>query len=450
MKDILSKIKSAKSHSGVKVLAVSYGKTPRVIATFVIRSGAEKDPIGKEGLADLTTEALSFGTINRDFDAFHEEIERYGAILEMTSNWDVSHVTLSAPSESFEFLVSLYKELFFQPAFPQREISEAKKRRKAKLQRLTDISSWVADQLIWNLALQGSNYGHCALGNNKSIESLTVEDIKEFHRNYFLHALNVSIIVIGRKNIDGLLDLGLSIADEFRDTDGTCSSQETSLANTYSGSPKIIVVDRPDLTQSEIRVSLPGISRYDSDYYSFILMNYILGGGGFSSILMDRLRSQKGLTYGVKSFFHPLKVKGPMIISTFTPTAYTFQTFEELLHTLTLFPSHQNLERHLDEAKEFFKGNFPLRFDTPENLLKELVHLEAFEMPLDELLLFPDKISEITVDHVMRVAQCYLRLEHIKAIIIGRAENFFKYFESMFDNNEIKIMEFQNAIAEFL
>lgn len=450
MKDLLSKTKSAKTSSGVKIFAVPYGKTPRVITTFVIRSGAEKDPIGKEGLADLTTEALSFGTTIRDCDAFHEEMERYGAFLEMASTWDVSYITISAPGESCDFLIPLYKELFFQPAFPQEEISEAKKRRKAKLQKLTDISSWVADQLIWNLALKGSNYGHCYMGNCKSIESLTTEDVKEFYHKYFIYAPNISIIIIGKKEADRLLHLGLSIAERFGDTEGICFSQETSLINTRSGGPKILIVDRPDLTQSEIRVSFPGISRYDPDYYAFILTNYILGGGGFSSILMDRLRSQKGLTYGVKSHFYPLKIKGPLIISTFTPTAYTFQTFEEIVHTISLFPHLQNLEKYLDEAKEFFKGNFPLRLDTPEKLLKELIHLETYEIPLDDLLIFLKKISEITVDHLEKVANYYLKLANLKAIIIGRAKEFLKYFENSFDSNDLIIAEFKSAIAEFL
>lgn len=445
MKEIFSGIKSTENSSGAKIIAIPYGKTPRIIVAFLIRSGAEKDPVGKEGLVDFTIEALSFGTKTRSFEAFHEEIEKYGVYLEMGSMWDVSYIVLSSPNESFGYLIPLYKELFFEPAFPQKEISEAQNRRKAKLQKLSDISSWIADQLIWNLALKGSNYGHCRIGNGRSIENFTIEDFKEFHYKYCLYGPNTCIIIMGKEKADRLLDIGSKIAEGFQESKSSFSEEEP-FENPHREGPKVIIVDRPDLTQSEIRVSFPGISRHDPDYYAFTLMNYILGGGGFSSILMDRLRSQKGLTYGVKSNFYPLKIKGPMIISTFTPTAYTFQTFKEILDTIASFSSHQNLEKYLHEGKEFFKGNFPLRFETPEKLLKEVIHLETYKLSTNELVLFPERISEVSLDNIMKLVNYYLKLEQLKAIIVGRAKDFLKDFEVFLNKNEFIIVDYKKAI----
>lgn len=447
MRELFSGVKTSVSSSGVKIVAIPWGKTPKITATFVIRSGAEKDPLGKEGLANLTIEALGFGTTTMGFDVLHEEMEKQGASLEMGSSWDFSYITLSAPSSSFEFLVPLYKEIFFQPAFPQKEVHEAKNRRKAKLQKLSDIPSWVADQLIWNLSLKNSPYGHCYMGNLRSIDNLTCEDLKGFHDKYCRDASNVSIIIVGKEDAFRLLDLGLKIVEGFDDHDNTHFSEKGTFTASCTEEPKIIIIDRPDLTQSEIRVAFPGISRYDPDYHAFIVFNYILGGGGFSSILMDILRSKKGLTYGVKSYFYPLKIRGPMVISTYTPTAYTSKIFEEIIDIISSFPHQKNLEQYLYESKEFFKGSFPLRFETPEKLLKELVHLETYQMPLDELLLFLNKISEVKIDNVMRLADSYLKLEHLKAIIVGRVKDFLKDIEQYWGKSKVTVIDYKDIVG---
>jgi len=190
---------------------------------------------------------------------------------------------------------------------------------------LKDNVPKIADRTIWNLAMEGTPYAHPIGGTLNSVPGLAQKDVVQFFRETYIPQQAVFLIV-GKADPQRLLEESRRALEGW--PPGGAGQDLPSASR--QGGRKVLILDRPDLTQSEIRIALPGVARQNRRYLAFKLMNYILGGGGFSSWLMERVRSQKGYTYGIRSSFYALRIPGPLIISTFTPTETTYAAFEEI------------------------------------------------------------------------------------------------------------------------
>ncbi|RLB03533.1 MAG: hypothetical protein DRG55_00090, partial [Deltaproteobacteria bacterium] len=156
--------------SGVKVLALSYRKLPLLYVVLMLRRGAEGDPEGEEGLADLTAEALTFGTREKGPEELVLAVERLGASFSASSGWDGSFLQLSGLSEDLEELVELAREIYLEPSFPPEEVQRAVERRVARLVKSRDEAERVADELIWKEAMEGTPYAHPTYGTLSSVK----------------------------------------------------------------------------------------------------------------------------------------------------------------------------------------------------------------------------------------------------------------------------------------
>lgn len=413
--------------SGMRVLALSYGKAPLFRAVLLVRAGGERDPEGKAGLSDLTAEALTFGTRRRGQEELWAEVESKGADLKASASWDGSVLGVSGPEEYRGDLLQLLKEVFLEPSWPEPEIQKTKGRRLAQLREIKDEAAKVADRLLWRMALEGTPYGHPLTGDRGSLERIEKEDLQAFYRENYLPS-ETCLLLVGRDAPERLLDLASEV---FKDLPPRGTGGKEGVEGAPKRGRRVLLVDRPDLTQSEIRIALPGISRMDPRYYAFQLANYLLGGGGFSSRLMDRVRSQKGLTYSIRSSFYPLKVPGPLVISTFTPTETTFMAFEETVKTLREFTTLGPNPKELEEAKGFFLGSFPLKVETPASLAKEVLELLKYDLSPEELLSYPEKIKGVRTEEVSSVAREFLREEDMKVLVVGRCEAFLRDFQAL-------------------
>jgi zinc protease len=180
----------------------------------------------------------------------------------------------------------------------------------------------------------------------------------------------------------------------------------------------VITVDRP-ITQANIIWGHLGIDRSNPDYYALQIMNYILGGGGFVSRLMDTIRDNLGLTYGIYSYFDARADRGAFQISLETKNQNANQAISELLRELRLFLEKGVTPSELEEAKAYLTGSFPLRMDTNGKMVRLLTAIEFYGLGLD----FPERysrlINQVTVEDVLRVARTYLHPYRFLLVVVG-------------------------------
>ena len=257
---------------------------------------------------------------------------------------------------------------------------------------------------------------------------------------------------VERENPDLLLVVGDIAPEEIFETaearlgslkrGSTTPSQD--LVSTPKTSDRVVqIIHRSDLTQSQIRMGHPCIQRTSPDHDVFQVANYVLGGGGFSSRLMEKIRSQKGYTYGISSHFKGRVQPGPFVISTFTPNENVAAVVGDVLEVLDTFVVEGPTPKELEEAKNFYLGSFPFRFETLPKIAREMLEMERYGLGRECLTEYPQRISQMTQTEVQRVAQHRIVPEGLRVVIVGNAASF---SESMHTFGAVETVDFRTLL----
>ncbi|MBP1719495.1 MAG: peptidase domain protein, partial [Deltaproteobacteria bacterium] len=282
--------------NGMKIYVVPRAGLPLVSLHLVFPYGAETDPPGKAGLTDLAAEMLTLGTRRRSAAQIASEVDGLGASLSAHSGWDATVLHLQGLKEDLDRLLELLREMVAEPSFPEEEFSQLQQRRVASLVQQKDESQIVAGERFEEILFRGTPYDHPVYGTLKTIPLISRDEVEDFYRR---RTLPEGCFWVLAGDVDP--------EDCFRRLEANFStlapgpSQAPPISPAAPRGIKTFLIDRPDLTQSQIRLGHPGISPIHPDFCTFEVMNYILGGGGFSSRLMQRIRVELGLTYGIRS-----------------------------------------------------------------------------------------------------------------------------------------------------
>jgi len=182
-----------------------------------------------------------------------------------------------------------------------------------------------------------------------------------------------------------------------------------------------IMVDK-DLTQANIILGHIGVSRDNPDYYALSVLNYMLGGGGFASRLMQNIREEKGLVYDIHSFFAADKYGGRFEIGLQTKNESTNTAIEEILKEINAIRSVYVSDEELSDAKSFLTGSFPMRIETSARIARFLVAVEYYGLGVDYIDNYPLFINSVTKEDVLRVAKKYLDPDNYILVVVANQE----------------------------
>ncbi|MBW2120492.1 MAG: insulinase family protein [Deltaproteobacteria bacterium] len=437
----LPEIQSQTLGNGMRVLAVRDRRLPLVTLVLMVKKGAEADEEGRAGQADLALEMLTLGTEKRTSQQIALDVDSLGAHLAFYSGWDASFVEIEGLSEDLPSLVEIISDLVLHPTFPEPEFEQLKKRRIASLIQDQDESEIVADDQFTELVFEGTPYGHPRRGTVDSLRRLALDDLERFHRRHFV-ADQCVLMILG--DID--FEESFMRTEEFMGPmeSGQASSERKAFQVPHRAQRRIRIIHRPDLTQSQIRMGHPGIERTSPDFHRFQVANYILGGGGFSSRLMERVRSQKGYTYGISSSFKARRSPGPFVISTFTPNENTGAVMLEILEVVEAFVREGARQEELEGAKNYYLGSYPFRFETPAKIAREILEAELYGLGLQSLSNYPLRISEVTLADISLTVKQRLFPQGFSVVIVGNGDLFKRQVEAMGD---VEIIDFQRLVA---
>ena len=434
----LPKIESRTLDNGLRVLAVTDRNLPLVTIVLMIEKGAEADEEERAGQADLTLEMLTLGTESRSSEQIALDVDSLGARLGFYSVWDASFIELEGLSEDLRTLLEIMSDIILHPTFTRPEFDQLKARRIASLIQDQDESEIVADVEFTRLAFAGTPYGHPRRGTVDSVKKTSLEDLEIFRDRHFLAGQCVLIIA---GDVEPKAAFG--VAEEFLGAlrKGSSSLGPTSFLVQRTAPRRVRIVHRPDLTQSQIRMGHAGIERTNPDYHAFQVANYVLGGGGFSSRLMEEIRSKRGYTYGVSSHFQGRKFPGPFLISTFTPNETTPAVVEQILKVVNGFLQGGATPKELEEAKNFYLGSYPFRFETPHKIAREVLEAELYGLGLQSLAEYPQNISGIHQTDIETVVKRHVCPEAFSVVIVGNGDVFQKAMERI---GPVETVDFQS------
>ena len=386
---------------------------PFVTLQLLIDAGSRRDSAGEEGAAYLTAKGLLLGTAKRGEKAINEELDFMGASLNSSPGRDYATLNLRVLKKDLEKGLDLFMEVLTHPTFPQEEVKREVQKTLAAIQAAEDQPEDVAEKAFQeNLFLSGP-YRHPVEGTKKSLPSMTRDTLDRFYKKYY-HPNHSILAVVGDITQE---EVKTKLVPRFEKwPKGKIS--DAPVQNVFAKGPKTVKIDRM-LAQANIILGHAGVSRENPDYYALTVMNYILGGGGFSSRLMEEVRNKRGLAYSVYSFFEPGKFPGSFQIGLQTKNVSAREAISLAREEMKRIQKEPVSEKEIDGARKYLIGSFPMRMDTQGKLVNFLLQVEYYGLGLDYPERYSRLIQSVTREEVLRVARKYLQPENCILVVVA-------------------------------
>lgn len=406
--------------NGLQVVLVSHHEQPAVSVRMLIRAGAAQDPRGKMGLAMLTASLLDQGAAGRTAEQIADSIDFVGGILGTGAGTDLTYVNAVVMKDSLPLALQLLADVVQRPTFAAEEVERQRQQALSGLKVAAEDPDNVASQVIDRLIYGFHPYGLPGNGTTQSLATLSREDIVEFHGRFYAPN-NALLAIVGDVTADEAMQGVEQALGDWKPQDVPVFKP----MDPPQPTKRVIVIDKPDSVQTEVRVGQLGIARRHHDYLALDQAVKILGGEG-ANRLQQVLRSQRGLTYGASADLEPYKTAGGIVAETDTRTEATAEVLRVTVDEFYKLQRERVYESELEGAQAYMAGNFPLTVETPDAIATQVLNQLFYDLPLDELQTFPERVRSITPEDVQRVARNYLRPERLAVVLVGNATAFVK------------------------
>lgn len=409
-------IQDVTSPGGIKAWLVQDDSIPFVAVEFSFKGGASLDAEGKRGAINLMTATLEEGAGNRDSVAFAQAVEGLGAQFSFDVGDDALTVGMRALSENRDEAAALLAEALTQPRFDDAAIERVRAQVQSIIRsEATDPQSIAAKEMA-RQAWGDHPYATSINGTMDSVAALTRQDLVAA-KNRVLARDRVVVGAAGDitpEELGLLLDTVLGGLPE----QGTAPLPEPADLQLTGG---VTVIDW-DSPQTVVSFAGPGLAIDDPDYFAAFVANHILGGGGFSSRLMEEIREKRGLTYGVGTTLatgvYGQTWQGGMAGS----NATTAQAVDLIKAEWDRMAEGGVTDRELNDAKTYLTGEYPLRFDGNGSIAGILAGMQLIGFPIDYVNTRNAKVEAVTADDVKRVASRLLDADDLRFVLVGRPE----------------------------
>jgi len=413
--------------NGVRVVVIERHSLPIITLRLVAKGGAEADPPNLAGTAQFVAGLLDEGTTSRTSLQIAEAVDQAGGVVDTGADWDESYVALSVLADHAAMAFDLVADMSMRPEFDPAEIERGRKQLLSSLEILYRDPSYLADAVFNQAIFAGTPYNHPAEGTPESVRRITREDLRRFHeRNY--RPGNSILAVVG----------DIAPADAFARAEESFGAWKTEAPSapastpplvdkawSFSSSRRIIVVDKPDAVQTEIRIGNQGIRRDSPDYDALTMANQILGGPA-TNRLFHSLRSEHGLTYGASSDLVCHQTTGSWMAKTSTRTPETLKAIDLILGEMKRLRDHVPTDAELDTTRSYLTGHTALEFETSEDIATQVLQLMVYNLPLNYWNSFPATIETVSRQEVGDRTRHYLDPDHALIVLVGDAAGFEK------------------------
>lgn len=402
--------------NGALLLVSEQHALPLIVVQVLVDAGARRDPGGKEGLANLTADLLTEGTKTRSAAQISEATDFIGASLGTSADTDFASLSLGVLAKDLGTGLDLLTDILLHPTFPEAEVTRRREATLAALKEGEDDPGNVAQRAFVGTLFRGEPYGHLAIGSPGSVRRLTRNDLLSFYTETYRPERAI-ITVAGDVTAADITARFQSTLQEWRRGTGVpFQYPATSTARVEN-----VRVEKP-ITQANIILGHRGVARDNPDYQAITVMNFILGGGGFTSRLLDNIRTKGGLAYSVASMFTANKSPGSFQVIMQTKNESANDAIQRACAEIERIRREPVSDDELAGAKLYLTGSFPLRFDTLGKIAGFLTQVEFFNLGADYADTYAQRINAVTKEEILRVAQQYLHPELLDLIVVGNLE----------------------------
>ncbi len=407
------KIERVVGASGVEAWLVREPKIPMIALQAVWRGGSATDPTGLEGRAAIAADLLTEGAGDLDAEAYQSALRADAISIDASTDRDYLSLNLRTLSEKRERAFELLAQTLTQPRFDAEPIQRVKAQALVAAQRARTSPGSIANNRFMAIAFPGHPYGRPAQASAESLERLSAGDFGAYVKSV-LARRNLVIGVVGDiapEELKRLLDLsfGKLPLEPQLELPGKTVPQ-------VAAKPVVVPYANP---QSIVLFGAPGLLRDDPDYYAATVLNYVLGGGSFSSRLMEEIREKRGLVYSVSTGLQPMPAAGLFAGSLSTRNEQVGQALGLVRENLLTLARDGLTDGEIANAKAYLTGSFPLRLSSNSAIAGMLTAMQLAGLGMDYIDRYADYINAVTPDDIRRVAQRLFANGDLLVVVVG-------------------------------
>lgn len=402
------------SPGGIEAWLVQDHANPIIAMDIAFRGGSSVE--GKAGLAHMVSGLLDEGAGPLDSQTFQGKLEDLAIELSFNTGKDSFRGSLKTLTENRDTAFELFRLALTQPRFDKEPVERVRGQILTSLARELQSPDAVAARAWYKLVFAGHPYAVSVRGEPETIKAITLNDLKAFTKAWLARE-GMVVGVVGDITPDQLKPL-------LDKTFGALPAKHPpiTIADTAPKAPgrtEVIIRDNP---QSVAVFGEAGVKRADPDWYAAYVMNYILGGGGFSSWLTEEVREKRGLAYSVYSYLAPYDHAGLITGGVATQNARTEESLKLIKEQWARMKAEGPSEQQLADAKTYLTGSFPLQLDSTDSIAGLLVSMQLETLGIDYLDKRNGYIQSVTMDHVKKVADRLLDPDRLTFVVVGKPE----------------------------
>ncbi len=406
--DILEAQSSTLSN-GIPFHAVNAGEQDLLRLEFVFSAGSWFDT--KSGQSYFTTKMLAEGTTNLSSQEINEKIDKYGAFLDFNSGFDRVGVVLYTLNKYLAQVLPTLKEVLLNANFPENELENLKNRTSQSIKVNMEKESYVAARRFRQLVF-GETHAYGKNLEENDVQAIKKSDLTNFFKQFFQLG-NAQIIAAGK-----ITDNVKALVNEHFGQESVRLVQLDKNQREFKTVFKSEVIERPNSIQSAIRIGRILFPKNHPDYFKILLTNEILGGY-FGSRLMQNLREDKGLTYGISSQMSFMGSEGFFVIGADVKKEATTQAIDEIYKEIKIMQNEKVGAQELEKVQNYLIGSFAASFTTSFSLADMFGGVHFYNLDYDFYKKYIQKVQKITSDDIINTAQKYLDTDAMLEIVVG-------------------------------
>ncbi|MGH9777397.1 MAG: insulinase family protein [Candidatus Acidiferrales bacterium] len=421
LKDLtLPQVERVELPNGLVLYLVEDRTLPKVEGYALIRTGTRFEPAEKTGLADVLGEAMrTGGTRSRKGEEIDRLLENVGASVETGLSAAAGTASIFTLKEHLPLTLEILADLLRDPAFPDDKIELAMVQQRTAIARRNDDVGGIAAREFVKL-IYGADSPYARHPEYETLQNITRDDLVAFHRRYF----QPSNVILGLWGDFDKAEVKKLVEQHF----GSWPRQEVEVPPApeakAGAAPGVYFIQKDDVNQTNLRLGHLGGRFDDPDFYALNVMSEILGGG-FTSRLFRRVRSDLGLAYAVGAGWGAqYDYPGAFSVRCDTKSETTVKAAQEILKELRRITEEPVTADELKVAKESILNSFVFNFDTTGEIVRRLMIYEYYGYPRDFLDKFKINIEKVTADDVLRAARANVKPDNLVILAVGRQQDF--------------------------
>lgn len=404
--------------NGLTVHVVRRPALPLVAVRLVVRAGSSFDLPGQRGVADFASRLLRRGAAGQSADEISETVELVGAAIGGYANEENVVVSLSTPSKHLDPMLEVMAQLVLEPDFPETEVELARRRTLAQLANELDDPGTLADRAVSRAVWGQHPYAFESSGGKADVERITRGQLKDFHGTR-LGPRVAHLFIVGDVEVERVTEVVQRTLGGWGG--GPAFAPEVPGWTGLDKPGEVVIVDKPEQTQVQMRIGAPGVKRGHPDHFPLVVMNAILGGG-FTSRLVTEIRVKRGLSYGAGSSFDMLSAGGSFTVSSFTRTESIETLLDVALGEVERMRQKGPSAKEVATVQRFICGLYPARLETNEAVAGAIADVVHYGLPADWIASYRERICEVTAKQAAEAAKRHLFSGDRVVALVGNAE----------------------------